>query len=129
MAHIDIDKCNRFANLITELGFNQTEMANLLNMSTGHVSDIVNHRKNLSNDKILILSYKKNVNEEWLQSGKGDMFNAPPSDLYTLLGYKMNSLDSETEIVIKNFLLLPDEDRKKFMDFFKKIVSDLNNVK
>ena len=64
------------------------------------------------------------MNEEWLNSGYGEMFKQP-TDLFELLGYKTETMDANTETFLRNFLSLSDEDMEKFVDFFKRIAGDL----
>lgn len=116
----------RINSLRKILHLSQEEFGKKIGMKKSAVSKIEKGINNMSDASIMLLCHEFNVNEEWLRDGRGEMFRKP-TDLFTLLGYKSNSMDAETEIVIRNFLLLPDDDRKKFMEFFKKIVSDLDH--
>jgi transcriptional regulator with XRE-family HTH domain len=122
-AHMINERINSLRKI---LHLSQEEFGKKIGMKKSAVSKIEKGINNMSDASIMLLCHEFNVNEEWLRDGRGEMFRKP-TDLFTLLGYKSNSMDAETEIVIRNFLLLPDDDRKKFMEFFKKIVSDLDH--
>lgn len=60
------------------LGIRQGDFASKISTTQGHISDIENGRKNLSERTIKLISLEnwdgKLVNEEWLRNGVGEMF-------------------------------------------------------
>ena len=71
----ELEQCKRFKELRTELNMKQGDLAKELTLSQGHVSDIENGRKTVSDQTIEILTLKFNVNENWLRTGEGEMFS------------------------------------------------------
>ena len=71
----ELEQCKRFKKLRTELNMKQGDFAKELTLSQGHVSDIENGRKTVSDQTIEILTLKFNVNENWLRTGEGEMFS------------------------------------------------------
>lgn len=74
MEKIEIERCERFKEIRKELNIKQGDFAKELAISQGHASDIENGRKSVSDRIIEILHLKYSVNEDWIRSGKGDMF-------------------------------------------------------
>ena len=70
----ELEQCKRFKELRTALNMKQGDLAKELTLSQGHVSDIENGRKSLSDQTIEILTLKYNIDEEWLRTGEGEMF-------------------------------------------------------
>lgn len=66
--------CERFKEIRACLDMKQGDFAKEIRTTQGHVSDIENKRKGVSDRVVEILCLKYSVNEEWLRSGKGEMF-------------------------------------------------------
>lgn len=64
----------RIKTLRKELGKKQGDFANDLSISQGHLSDIENGRREVSERIISICTLKFNVREQWLRTGEGEMF-------------------------------------------------------
>lgn len=73
-----ISESERLKQLRKALNMKQGDFAEKISTTQGHISDIENGRKSLSDrtSKLICLEEwnGKKVNEEWLQSGKGEMF-------------------------------------------------------
>ena len=72
----------RLRILRKELHIKQGEFAEKISTTQGHISDIENGRKNLSDRTIKLICLEdwdgKTINEEWLRTGKGEMFRQLP---------------------------------------------------
>ena len=67
-------KTQELTKLLHSLGFNQTELATILNISRQRVNNIVTGRQFFSKEQQIILCKKYNVNLNWLIAGIGEMF-------------------------------------------------------
>ena len=69
---------DRLRMLRKALDIKQGEFAEKISTTQGHISDIENDRKNLSDRTIKLICLEnwngKTVNEEWLRTGEGEMF-------------------------------------------------------
>lgn len=69
----------RLRELRKELNIKQGEFAEKISTTQGHISDIENGRKNLSDRTIKLICLEDwnghTVNETWLRTGKGKIFN------------------------------------------------------
>jgi transcriptional regulator with XRE-family HTH domain len=72
---MDYSVNGRIKRLREKLGLNQRDFSNLLALSSGYIAGIeVNLRK--VNDRLIKLIVSEfGVNEDWLRSGKGQMFS------------------------------------------------------
>lgn len=95
--------CDRFGQIRNALGMRQAEFSKSLSISQGHVSDIENHRKNVSGRIIEILCLKFNVSEEWIKTGSGDMF-APLSRDEEIAAFVGKALSDETDTFKKRLI-------------------------
>lgn len=64
----------RLKEIRKALKMTQIEFAEIINSSNGHVSDMEKGRKNITESTMDLLKLKKNVNIDWLKTGKGEMF-------------------------------------------------------
>ena len=63
-----------------------------------------------------------NVNEEWLRTGNGEMFNQPQKSLVDELVREYDLGDSGREMLAA-FVFLPKKRRELFMEFFNEFVA------
>lgn len=63
----------RIKELRKAMNLSQEKFGELLGITKSGVSDIESGRRNVTNQHIIMLS-EKGVNQEWLKTGKGDMF-------------------------------------------------------
>lgn len=67
-----------------------------------------------------MLSAKFNVNEQWLLTGEGEMFTETKVSLLDKLAEKYN-LDKYDMSIIRHYMELDSEDRKKFVSLMRVI--------
>lgn len=74
----------RLKELRTQLNIKQGEFAKKISTTQGHISDIENGRKNLSDRTIKLICLEgwngRAINENWLRTGEGDMFVQLPEE-------------------------------------------------
>jgi len=120
MLEINIEINKRFDEIRKALGINQKEFAEKMNMSQGHISDVKNLRKSLTDDKIELLKFKFDVNMDWLRTGQGEMFLDQDLDnFFVVLGSKVGTLDDMDKKLIVEFLKLNKEEREAVKKFIR----------
>lgn len=72
---------SRIIEVRHSMNLSQSEFATALNISNVHIANIEMERRNASESLVKAVSEKYNVNESWLKTGRGKMFNA---SYYTL---------------------------------------------
>lgn len=105
--NIEDGSAERLKTLRKSLGMTQIEFAEIINSSNGHVSDMEKGRKNITESTMDLLELKKNVNIDWLRTGKGEMFNELPE---------------EDEVAAYVSELLEDDEGNPLYDIIKEIM-------
>lgn len=113
----------RLKQLRKELNMKQGDFSTALSISQGHLSDIENNRKEVSDRVISICSLKFNVNEDWLRTGNGEMFNKMSEDeeLDLYVGRISGGTDEFKKSLIKTLCKLSEDE----WDVLKKIISEM----
>jgi transcriptional regulator with XRE-family HTH domain len=71
----------RIKEIRTRIGISQVEFSERIFLSKGFYGDIEIGKKKVNNRIIFIVSKQFNVNEEWIRTGKGEMFIDRPPDI------------------------------------------------
>lgn len=125
----------RLKLLRQSLGIRQGDFANKISTTQGHISDIENGRKNLSERTIKLISLEnwdgKFVNEDWLRTGAGEMFKERlPQD--EVASYVEDLLESDGnpfyEVIIgmmKAYHEMDETSRQAALEFFRRLKENL----
>lgn len=125
----------RLKLLRQSLGIRQGDFANKISTTQGHISDIENGRKNLSERTIKLISLEnwdgKFVNEDWLRNGVGEMFKERlPQD--EVASYVEDLLESDGnpfyEVIIgmmKAYHEMDETSRQAALEFFRRLKENL----
>lgn len=119
--------CERFKEVRVSLKMKQGDFAKEIKTTQGHVSDIENKRKNVSDRIIEIICLKFNVREEWLRSGNGEMFQYADTDDYSEITTIIGEKDPKAKKAIIDYYHLTDSDKElwwKFAERFFKGAGD-----
>ena len=93
---------NRLKELRKALSLKQGEFAQRISTTQGHISDIENGRKELSDRTIKLICLEFGVNEDWLRTGEGEMYNEQDTNLSKLLTTISASKNPQLkEVIIK----------------------------
>lgn len=104
---------------LTQQGF-----ADKLGIKRNTVATYEAGRSKPSDAAVLLICRECNVNEEWLRTGKGEMFNPTPSSELDALAMKYD-LSDEAYILIKKFVNLKVEQQNVIIDFIKEVAASL----
>lgn len=103
-------------------GLNQQGMADKLSISQTHVSALENGIKNLTDRLIADYCREFGINEEWLRTGEGEMFEQPKTFSLDEKARQYSLTDLELEIM-RNYMELDVSVRSSIVDMVKKSVS------
>lgn len=130
----------RLKKLRRELNIKQKDFAEKISTTQGHISDIENGRKNLSERTIKLICLEdwsgKTVNEDWLRTGDGEMFKE--SSLRNEVGYYVEELLEDYrdnpfyDMIIdmmKTYAELDDKSKKVIRDCAKKFRDNIKTQK
>lgn len=98
----------------------QAEFASRIGSVQNTITGYESGRRNPSAPVIALICKEFNVNEEWLRTGKGEMFNPAPTDALEQLAHEYG-LSKAAYIVIEKFVNLQPEKRRELIDFFTEV--------
>jgi transcriptional regulator with XRE-family HTH domain len=113
--------CERFKKIRKFLDMKQIDFANAIKLTQGHVSDIENKRKCVSDRIVEIICLKYNINEEWLRNGTEPMFNIKTDD-FTEISVEIDKHDAKARQAIIDYWNLSEDDKRLFWAFLDKFV-------
>lgn len=124
----------RLKQLRNALEIKQGDFAKKISTTQGHISDIENGRKKLSERTIKLICLEnwngKTINEEWLRSGVGGEDNmfinvTPQEKAYNRFGYIMEnatpSKKAALSVLLEMLYSIPDEQWDLMMEQFEEI--------
>ena len=100
----------RITTLRKELNIKQGDFAKRILTTQGHISDIENSRKNLTERTIKLICDEFNVNYYWLHDGTGEMFTEPNGDLTLLLDDIVAGDNEFAKGILKAFTKFSNDD-------------------
>ena len=110
---------NRIKELRKNLGLNQTDFGEGINLSKSQIACYENGSRNITDRSINDICEKYRVNEEWLKFGTGEMYKPEPEldELAYLMGmFVANNDESATRTKIIKAMLSLDDDGWKFIE-------------
>ncbi len=124
MTDAEMQICERFKEVRLYLGMKQGEFSKEIKTTQGHVSDIENKRKGVSDRVIEIICLKYGISETWLRTGQGEMkIDNFQEERYSLNIAKLQRANDETIIRWVNAIAETRPDvLKEIEEFMKKIL-------
>lgn len=113
---------DRVKELRTALKLTQTEFGKRVDIGQSYLASIESADRNVTEKITRLISLEFNVNEEWLRTGKGQMFIEKDSTIITKLSEEYNLDRVDTEI-IKGYLNLDPEQKKAIKAYVSSIAS------
>ncbi len=111
---------NRIKELINELNISQTEFAASIGMTKSNVSKLVKGSINLTDSNIKLLCIQYDINEQWLRTGEGEMFDTSnENDIDYLVGRYGDDLPANVKDLIITLLRMSPEKRQAFDEFLQ----------
>lgn len=108
---------DRIKKVRRDLNMTQTEFANRIGSMQNTITRYETNNRNPSAPVIALICKEFNVNEEWLRTGEGEMFNPAPTDVLDRLAREYK-LSNAAYIVVEKFVNLHPEKRNELIDFF-----------
>lgn len=121
MTDSEMKICERFKEIRSYLKMKQGDFAKEIKTTQGHVSDIENKRKGVSDRVIEIICLKYGVNENWFRTGEGDMYLGDSrDDRYFRNVGKLQRADNETIMRWVNAIAETSPETLKEIELFMK---------
>lgn len=114
---------DRFKMVRKDSGLSQDAFSKRLKITSTSISKIESGINNPSDRTIALVCSEFGISEEWLRTGNGPKTLATSRSLLGQLQQKYDMSDLELRI-IKSYLELPAESRKKFEEFVVKLTEE-----
>lgn len=113
----------RIKHLREHLGISQEKLGETIGLSKSGISSIENGNRSVTEKHIKLISTCFNVNEDWLRTGAGSMFNPMSEDeeLDLYIGRISGSNDKFKKNLLKALCKLTEDE----WDVLKKIISEM----
>lgn len=106
---------NRIKKVRKSLDMTQQEFADHIGMKRNSIA-LIEGGRNTSDQTIFAICREFNVNEDWLRTGKGEMFNPEPCSELEALAERYNLTD-EACVLIEKFINLKPEYQDAVIQF------------
>lgn len=129
MTDIELKICERFKEVRISLNMKQGDFAKEIKTTQGHVSDIENKRKGVSDRVIEIICLKFNINENWLRNGYGEMQLLTEDETATIVSdllEKNNPMYDIIKGIVKTYQKLDTKSQQIIDGFAKELLEELN---
>lgn len=114
--------CERLKEVRTSLKMKQGDFAKEIKTTQGHVSDIENKRKGVSDRVIEIICLKYGVREDWFRFGEGEMYESTDTDDYSEISTLIGEKDPKAKQAIIDYWKLSDSDKELFWKFAERFL-------
>lgn len=116
----------RLKELRKSLKMNQAEFAKALGVGQSSLAMIETNRRPLTNKNIKLICAEFDVNEEWLRTGKGEMFviRSKEEELAAFFGDILNDGSSFKKRFISALAALDTEDWEVIEKFINSIIAE-----
>lgn len=125
----------RIRELRKALNMNQTDFGNRIGVKQTTIAGYETGSKNPLDSVLLSICREFNVNEEWLRTGEGEMFEelTEQQKIMKYTAMLLKDTDSVIAEAIKNFIVtyeqLDDSSKKVLEDVAKKYLNNINKNK
>ena len=99
-----------------QLDLTQIEFGSKTGISQGHLTSIENGKRTVTEKTLKVICATFGVNEEWLRTGKGEMFIENDNALIEQLAKQYN-LDAFSRRFIETYVGLPEAQKKSIKKF------------
>lgn len=106
----------RVKELRKVLGLSGEKFGENIGLNRAAISKIENGAVGVSESNVKLICLTYNVNEDWLRTGQGSMFNETKNEFLAELKRLHNLSDFQVELV-KTYLELPDKDKDSIDKF------------
>lgn len=124
MEHIN----SRFKLMRKELKLSQEGLGKVIGLSKSGISNIESGIRNVTDTHIRLLCSELNINEEWLRTGKGDMFLETDGSIMSEL-VKEYKLDDTDRSIVEEYMKLSAEHRAVIKNYIADVATQFTSQK
>ena len=115
----------RIKSIRESLNLSQEEMGKAIGLTRSGISNIESGQRAVSERHVKLLHSAFNVNEHWLRTGEGEMFNPTNTSLDALAA--ANNIDPVTRAIVEGLIEMPAQAREAFIDLIFDISDRIRN--
>lgn len=115
---------NRIRDVRKSISLNQDDFAKKLGLTKNYISLVETGQRNLSEQSIKVLCTEFNINEEWLRTGEGEMYDIPVDDLALVVSDLIEKSDPVYDIIVdilKTYGTLDDKSKSVIQNFILQV--------
>lgn len=116
----------RIKEIREALNLSQEEMGKAIGITRSGISNIESGQRSVSERHIKLLRSAYNVNEHWLRTGEGEMFNPAHASLDAMA--EANNVDPLTRAIVEGLIDMKPQHREIFLDLVKHINDKISNA-
>ncbi len=113
----------RIKTIREHLKQNQRDFAKSIDISQPALAMLEKGQREINNRHISLICMKHGISEEWLRTGKGEMYNIQTDD-YTNISVDIDKNDPKARQAIIDYWNLSDEDKILFWNFIERFVKN-----
>lgn len=115
----------RIKSIRESLNLSQEEMGKAIGLTRSGISNIESGQRAVSERHVKLLHSAFNVNEHWLRTGEGEMFNPTNTSLDALA--EANNIDPVTRAIVEGLIEMPAQAREAFVGLIFDISDRIRN--
>ncbi|MGN0141532.1 MAG: helix-turn-helix domain-containing protein, partial [Roseburia sp.] len=115
----------RIKKLRKVLDLTQQAFADAIGLKQNSIALIESGKRNISNQALLSICREFNVNETWLRTGEGEMFNPSTESTLDTLAQERN-LSINDRILVEKFLNLTQTKRDAITSYIMECAAEMN---
>ena len=115
----------RIKSIRESLNLSQEEMGKAIGLTRSGISNIESGQRAVSERHVKLFRSAFNVNEHWLRTGEGEMFNPTNTSLDALA--EANNIDPVTRAIVEGLIEMPAQAREAFIDLIFDISDRIRN--
>lgn len=116
---------DRIKEIRNKYNMTQQEFADKLGIKRNTIATYETGKSNPSDSAVMLICREFNINEDWIRTGNGEMFNPESTDTLDQLAAEYGLSDIASAMV-KCFINLKPEVQNEMFDFFNNVVTLVN---
>jgi len=117
---------NRLEKLLANISRTRAAFARLVEINPSYLSAVLNGRQPLNDALLMRIVARTGVNEKWLRTGEGEMFESPKSTIEQTPEEfaKSHGCDDFAAGIFARYCRFSDEDKRRFSELLQRLVNN-----
>lgn len=116
---------NRLEKLLANISRTRAAFARLVEINPSYLSAVLNGRQPLNDALLMRIVARTGVNEKWLRTGEGEMFEkSKPTEQTPEEFAKSHGCDDFAAGIFARYCRFSDEDKRRFSELLQRLVNN-----